>query len=518
MRFKLYPCLLLYFFLLLWGCEKKEEIPSTKEGQVSLSAIELQAYNQGNPNAKLNAASTWTHVFKSDAKIIFTSKQTGDKYELAYDPNNFGNASLTLPYADYTYITEATGDNYENFLPYTAEGEFRLNSSVLEIKLDAETDYGLVSVENKNLESAPILIDAGNINMTLLGNHYYKYVKSGREPVLEIIENIFQNTIRRTISVEAYKHYNYRVVVSNGTGEVIDLQMRDFELIEEDLMVNTGAVPTSQSPQFITNLVNELKESSGLAYFNNQLWTINDSGNENIIYQVDETNGSTLKRVRVTNAPNVDWESMAQNDQYLFIGDFGNNSGNRKDLTIYRVEKSKVISQNEVVADKITFHYSDQTDFSAAFNNNNFDCEAFFFANGKLHLFSKNWLDNKTKYYTLPASPGDYKAELLDEFDSQGLITGADINSQTGDIVMIGYTNKGFSTQCFVWLFSGYPSFEIFNGKKNRIVLGSPASLGQTEAIFLKADNTGWISSEQISAGGYTIPPKLFAFDYSSYF
>lgn len=508
---------ILFFFLFLLGCEKKEE-PSLNKGQVRLSAIELQAYNQGNPNAKLSSGSTWTHVFDSEAKIIFTNQQTGEKYELIYNPNNFGNSSLSLPYADYTYSTVVTGSNYEDYLPYTAEGEFRLNSPSIQIKLEAETEYGLVTVENKNLETPPVLVDAGNIEMPLLGNHYYKYAISGKEPVLEIVESIFQNTIRRTITVEAYKHYNYRVVISSGSGEVINLQMRDFELIEEDLLVNIETVPTSQLPQFVTNLVSELRESSGLAYFNNQLWTINDSGNENIIYQVDETNGTTLKRVRVSNAPNVDWESLAQNDQYLYIGDFGNNSGNRKDLTVYRVEKSKIISQTDVEADKITFNYPDQVDFTPALNNNNFDCEAFFFANGKLHLFSKNWLDNKTKYYTLPSSPGDYEAEFITEFDSQGLITGADINPTTGDIVMIGYTNQGFSTQCFVWLFSGYSSFDIFEGKKNRIVLGSPAVLGQTEAIFLKADNTGWLSSEEISAGGFTVPPKLFSFDYSSFF
>lgn len=506
------------FLLLSFGCEKKEEQPSTQEGLVRLSELELQAYNQGNPSARLQSGSTWTHVFKSEAKITFTSEQTGEQYELIYDPNNFGNSSLKLPYADYTYSTEVSGNNYENFLPYTAKGEFRLNSASLEIRLHAETEYGLVTVKNKNLESAPIMVDGSSINMTLLGNHYYKYVKSGREPVLEIIENIFQNTIRRTISVEAYKHYNYRVIVSDGSSEVVDLQMQDFDLIEEDLMVNVGTVPATQMPQFVTNLVSELRESSGLAYFNNQLWTINDSGNENIIYQVDESNGNTLKRVRVSNAENIDWESLAQNEEYLFIGDFGNNSGNRKDLTIYKIEKSKMISQEEVEADKITFSYPDQSDFTPALNNNNFDCEAFFFANGKLHLFSKNWLDNKTKYYTLPSTPGGYEAKFITEFDSQGLITGADINPITGDIAMIGYTNAGFSTQCFVWLFSGYPSFDIFQGKKNRIVLGSPAVLGQTEAIYLKTDNSGWISSEQISAGGFTVPPKLFSFDYSSFF
>jgi hypothetical protein len=510
--------LYLVFLVLIVSCEKKESPIPLQEGQVRLTSIEVQAYLQGNPGARLSSGSSWTHVYPSSAKIVFKNKQSNEEFELVFDPNNFGNASITLPYADYIYHTEVSGGNYENFLPFSAEGEFRLNSSSFDIKLQAETEYGLITVENNNLESAPILVDEGNVNMNLLGNHYFKYVRSGREPVLEIVENVFQNTIRRTVRVEAYKHYNYIVKISDGTGEVIDLQMKDFELIEEELLVNVEAVPTSQMPTLVTNLNTELRESSGLAYFNNQLWTINDSGNENMVYQVDINTGNTLKRVRVTNASNVDWESLAQNDKYLFIGDFGNNSGNRTDLTIYRVEKTKILNQEEVEAEKITFTYSDQSNFSSAFNNNNFDCEAFFFANGNLHLFSKNWLDNKTKYYILPSDPGNYEAQLVTDFDTQGLITGADINQVTGDIAMVGYTNAGLSTQCFVWLFSGYSDFNIFEGKRNRIVLGSPAVLGQTEAIYLKPDNSGWISSEQISAGGFTVPGKLFSFDYKSFF
>ncbi|MBW3467930.1 hypothetical protein [Arthrospiribacter ruber] len=517
MKFKSIHLLLLLGLVLL-GCEKKEETPGIQEGTVRLGTLELQTYHQGNPGARISSGSVWNHVFRNEAKVTFTNRQTGEKYELNYDPNDFSNSSLSMPYADYTYSSEVSGGNYEDFLPFLAQGEFRLNAPTLELKLEAETEYGLITVENNFLETSPILVDNGNFDMNLLGNHYYKYAKSGSQPVLEIIENIFQNTIRRTIEVEAYKHYNYRVKVSDGTGEVIDLQIKDFELIEEELLVNVGPVPASQMPQFLTNLNTELRESSGLAYFNGKIWTINDSGNENIVYQLDESNGATLKSVRINNASNVDWESLAQDDNFLYIGDFGNNSGNRTDLTVYRVEKSKIINEDKVEAEKITFKYSDQTDFTAALNNNNFDCEAFFFANDKLHLFSKNWLDNKTRYYTLSSTPGDHVAELVSEFDSQGLITGADINPVTGDIVMVGYTNAGLSTQCFVWLFSGYADFDIFNGKKSRIVLGSPAVLGQTEAIFLKHDNTGWISSEQISAGGFTVPPKLFGFDYSNFF
>ena len=37
------------------------------------------------------------------------------------------------------------------------------------------------------------------------------------------------------------------------------------------------------------------------------------------------------------NFPNKDWESDYQRWRKFYIGDFGNNAGNRKDLAIYKI-------------------------------------------------------------------------------------------------------------------------------------------------------------------------------------
>jgi hypothetical protein len=354
--------------------------------------------------------------------------------------------------------------------------------------------------------------------MNLLGNFYYKYVKKENTPVLEIVESIFKNTIRRNISVSAYKHYNFSVKVSDGSGKAIELIMTDFELIEEEFLVNLGTVPSSYSPTLVALLNGELGGNSGLANFDGGLWSINDSENGNLIYKLNSSTGVIERRVKVTNAINVDWESLAQSDTHLFIGDFGNNSGKRKDLTILKIEISQLLSKDEVTAEKIEFSFSDQTSFEAQFHKTNFDCEAFFYANDSLHLFTKNWVDNKTKYYTLHINPGTGQANLKADFLVDGLVTAADINPNTGDIVLLGYQNAGISSQCFVWLFSGYSGFDFFNGKKSKIFLGSPVTLGQTEGIVLNNNNTGFISSEKIEFGGYSLPAQLYKFDFSSFF
>ena len=75
-----------------------------------------------------------------------------------------------------------------------------------------------------------------------------------------------------------------------------------------------------------------LKEISGAAYFNNGLWVLNDAGNNNNFYRIDPLNGEILQTVTITNAYNIDWEELTCSETDLYIGDFGNNFGNRKNL------------------------------------------------------------------------------------------------------------------------------------------------------------------------------------------
>jgi len=287
--------------------------------------------------------------------------------------------------------------------------------------------------------------------------------------------------------------------------------------LEKKEQMSTAIVPTSYTLPLLQLLDEELEESSGLAFIDGKVWTVNDSGNENIVYQIDSNTGKTARRVRVDNAKNVDWESLAQSTTHLYIGDFGNNEGNRTDLVVLKILKEDLLTKNTVTAEKIFFSYPDQENFGERMNSHNFDCEAFFYSHGFLHLFTKNWEDSHTNYYTLGIDPGTIRATLQGQFNAEGLVTGADINSATGDIIMIGYENKGIFSQSFLWLFSGYPDHDVFGGKKSKIMLGNPTDLGQTEAILMKENNTGYISSEAIELGDFRVQGKLFVFDFNSF-
>ncbi len=262
--------------------------------------------------------------------------------------------------------------------------------------------------------------------------------------------------------------------------------------------VNDGSCtydPTFYSPPFRYLLPNEVEETSGLLYSDNDFWTLNDSGNDPVIYRLDTANGTIIQRITVLKATNVDWETLAQDDDYIYIGDVGNNSGNRDDLGIYIVAKASIPSSGDasVNSNHITFTYSDYPGQKIKRDDNNFDCEAMVCIGDSLYLFSKNWGNQKTKLYRLPKTPGNYTAELLYTFDAEGLVTGADHYEEAKEITLLGYHK---STKIpFFWLLFDYRDNIFFSGNKRRIDLISIVS-NQSEGVTYTSNKNGIISSE----------------------
>ena len=266
---------------------------------------------------------------------------------------------------------------------------------------------------------------------------------------------------------------------------------------------------TIYNPPLKYLLPDEINESSGLAYLNGRLWTINDSGGLPMLYAFDTINGQIVQRITIANAVNIDWESLADDDQYIYIGDFGNNSGNRDDLSIYRVLKSEIPQEGDgsVGSDKLTFSYSDYPGRVENRKDNNFDCESFIAYEDSLYLFSKNHGNQKTKLYSLPNIPGDYVAELVTTFNTSGLITGADINNVSHEITLIGYVDKKWVP--FTWLLFDFDGSNFFSGNKRRVDLLNITAT-QTEAITYTVGKHEVITSE-----GHVLFSQT-AFDFNS--
>jgi Secretion system C-terminal sorting domain len=237
------------------------------------------------------------------------------------------------------------------------------------------------------------------------------------------------------------------------------------------------------------------------------LYTHTDAGNPNEIYLLDSLTGAIVETILVV-GQNDDWEDMAESETHIFLGDFGNNPGNRTNLRIFKIAKAE-LSNAVVNAQAINFFYTDQTDFSENQNNHDYDCEAFFYHNDSLHLFTKNWDDNQTRHYAIPAQAGLHAASPLATLDVDGLVTGADI-SDNGTVILLGYTEVGLN---FMWLLFDYQGSSFFSGNKRRIELGSGLVNSQTEAIAFKDNFNGYISSEQFNLGPVELPPKLLKFN-----
>lgn len=276
---------------------------------------------------------------------------------------------------------------------------------------------------------------------------------------------------------------------------------------------------TSYSPQLVANLVQELDENSGLIFLSNSIFSINDGGNLPRIQELS-LQGNIVRAVLVDSIQNIDWEAISHNQSDVFIGDFGNNSGNRTNLSILKINRNELQNFDTVQANKIHFNYSDQINFNNVVNQHNFDCEAFFFYQDSLHLFTKGWENLYTKHYVIPLNNEDsVEAQLRDSLFVDGLITDATIDTTTGRILLLGYKNNGsnFYTS-FVYLLFDYNQMHFFSGNKRRIEIGNMLNVSQTEGITFESSTSGFISAEKITSSIITVSPKLFHFDFTSYF
>lgn len=262
------------------------------------------------------------------------------------------------------------------------------------------------------------------------------------------------------------------------------------------------------TPSVVTTLASEVDETSGLINLQGEIWTHNDSGDDEDLYQIDMSTGEVIRTVEVVNADNVDWEDITMDDTYVYIADVGNNDGSRTDLKIYRVLQSDIAENDEVSADEISFHYSDQTSFEPSYHNTNFDCEAVLHYQGNLYLFTKNWIDYQTNCYVVPKTPGNHEAALHASFDAGFLTSGACYVPASETVALIGYTSSGGS---FTWLFKEFDDDDFFSGESTKLIW---TVLSQIEGVCDAGTNDIYISSEQFS--GF-LDPTLYFLDLSGF-
>ncbi|HEA17966.1 MAG TPA: hypothetical protein ENH88_16275 [Pseudoalteromonas prydzensis] len=253
----------------------------------------------------------------------------------------------------------------------------------------------------------------------------------------------------------------------------------------------------------------KLKEISGIEFDKfKRLWAINDSGDDPKLYRLNE-DGSIAKEVLVTNAKNIDWEDMTQNDfGHFFLGDFGNNKQERKWLTIYKIENPIDIKGNTTEAEIIKFTYPELDGSPVAPDQRNFDLEAFVAFGRHLYLFTKNRtepFDGITNVYKVGDHAANFDAQLIDSFktcttmEKLCWITSAALSPDRTKLVLLDSTS--------IWLFENFSGDKFFSADVSRIDLGI---VTQKEAITFYDENTIVFTDEEFKGiGGNAYVIKL---------
>lgn len=281
---------------------------------------------------------------------------------------------------------------------------------------------------------------------------------------------------------------------------------------------------TLYTPPLKALLPNKLNEISGMTYGSGFWWAHADNGNPEEFYHINPDIGTILQTVTLDKAKNRDWEDMAADDTYLYIGDFGNNNNNRQNLGIYIVPLALIGSGTSVKIEEfqwgfLPFSYIDQTDFSTQPDDSTvYDCEAMIAHGGQIHLFTKSRKYNNTTHYIV--NPSSNVAEKIETFNTEGTITGASVSPDGKLIALVGYDLRPAVPTVFCWLLWDWQpgSSLFFSGNKRRIELGTALQVGQVESIAFAGHRNGYIANEKVSIGNVTlVQPAVRLFDFSQW-
>jgi len=189
---------------------------------------------------------------------------------------------------------------------------------------------------------------------------------------------------------------------------------------------------------------------------------------------------------------NSDWEAITHDKEHVFVGDFGNNLGNRKDLVIYKL---RMTAGNRAMSsyEKLELRYAAQTNFTPRYQQHGYDLEAMVAIRDSIYLFSKDWQMEQTRIYALDKKPGLYNLTARDSLAVGCLITDATFNGKNR-VVLTGY-DRGLQPHIII--------LKLENNKftlKERIAL--PVGSSQIEAIAYYDTRDGietyYLSSEAI--------------------
>jgi hypothetical protein len=241
-------------------------------------------------------------------------------------------------------------------------------------------------------------------------------------------------------------------------------------------------------------LPKQLKEISGIVSAGNEIFAISDKPHP-VFFKLSDK-GDLLQEITLKNATVSDVEAITADDKYVYIGDVGDNEGDRQTRSIIKVLKANIGSgpNVEVSGEVINFIFSDEV-MTDKKKLNDYDCESLLSYNDSLYLFTKRRTDDRSELFVLPKTSGTHVARSVAIFETHGLITDAAINSSNNEVALTGY-EKGH-TSPFIIFFKNFKSNNFFSGTAERIELGNKKTGWQIEGVTYKGDNMVYFSCEE---------------------
>lgn len=228
-----------------------------------------------------------------------------------------------------------------------------------------------------------------------------------------------------------------------------------------------------------------IDECSGIAYTNNQLFVINDSGAEQDFLILDPIS-MTSQHIELP-IQNKDWETIIYYNQDLIIADIGNNKGERDTLFLHHIDVSTLTHVHTT-----SFMYPEQT--TTWSENHNFDCEGMAIIDNNYYLFTKNRTNSYTNIYKAPIFTSHFK--LVDSIQVPLRVTDVYFDESVGVILLL--CNQKIDDTHVSYIMAIQNNSDSTFTKLACI----PLSLDdKIEGITLKSDCTYYIGSERESGG-----------------
>ena len=261
----------------------------------------------------------------------------------------------------------------------------------------------------------------------------------------------------------------------------------------------------------IAALDNSITESSGIITIDGSLYTHSDIRGTAQLIQIN-LDGTIEGTNNFENIQIRDWEDIATDDDFLYIGDIGNNLGNKTDLKIFKIAKTAIEDSNPNI-ETISFSFADQTNFdNTELNQTSYDVEALTSLDNSLYIFTKDWLELNSNVYRIDPIAGTQALSPLAKLNIGGLVTGA-TTSPEGDIIICGYSPTLSPFVARIKFENGLPTVE-----RKIDITGMLGANSQIEGITYAGKTNGiptyYLSSEQFSrniAGTQiTFPANLY--------